>query len=125
MASIIEPHDCSNVIILAFVTSQARLNLYSVLHPLDKRVLYFDTDTVIYIHRLELWNPTIINNRLGEWTDEVSHGQIMSCVGRGPKNYGYEFFDKQKGDIYSTVKVKGVTLDYSTSQLIYFDRPFE
>ena len=64
MKSIIESHDCSNVIITAFVTAQVRLKLYSVLLPLDKRVLYFDTDSVIYIHRPELWNPTIINNRL-------------------------------------------------------------
>ena len=70
MESIIEPHDCSNVIIAAFVTAQARLKLYSVLLPLDKRVIYFDTDSVFYIP----WNPTIINNRSGKWTDDVTSG---------------------------------------------------
>ena len=33
----------TNVVIAAFTTAHARLKLYSILEPLDKRVLYFDT----------------------------------------------------------------------------------
>ena len=33
----------TNVVIVAFTTAHARLKLYSILEPLDKRVLYFDT----------------------------------------------------------------------------------
>ena len=39
----------------------------------------------------------------------------------GPKNYGYEFVDKD-GKRRSTCKVKRLTLDYNRSQVIYFDR---
>ena len=38
----------TNVVIAAFVTCQARLKLYSELIKLGKRVLYFDTDSIIY-----------------------------------------------------------------------------
>ena len=108
-------------IVAAFVTAQARLKLYEPLEKLNERVLYFDTDSIIYHHKPHLWNPTIVNNRLGEWTDEVPNARIVKFVGMGPKNYGYEFVDKD-GNRRSTCKVKGLTLDYNTSQVIHFDR---
>ncbi|KAJ8962079.1 hypothetical protein NQ318_018029 [Aromia moschata] len=40
-----------NVVIAAYVTTQARLKLYSYLELLGDRVLYYDTDSVIYIAR--------------------------------------------------------------------------
>ena len=58
----VEPHACSNVIVAAFVTAQARLKLYEPLEKLNERVLYFDTDSIIYHHKPHLWNPTIVNN---------------------------------------------------------------
>ena len=61
----------------------------------------------------------MVNNRLGEWTDEVPYARFVKCVGMGPKNYGYEFVDED-GNRGSTCKVKGITLDYNTSQIIHF-----
>ena len=43
--SSVELHACSNVIVAAFVTAQARLKLYGILEKLNERVLYFDTDS--------------------------------------------------------------------------------
>ena len=80
-----EAHACSNVIIAAFVTAQARLKLYEPLEKLNEHVLYFDTDSFIYHHKPKLWNPTIVNNTLGDWTDEVPNARIMKFVGMGPK----------------------------------------
>ena len=117
----VEAHACSDVIVVAFVTAQARLKLYEPLEKLNERVLYFDSDSIIFHHKPHLWNPTIVNNRLGEWTDEVPNARIVKFVGMGPKNYGYEFVDKY-GKRRSTCKVKGLTLDYNTSQVIHFDR---
>ena len=117
----VEAHACSIVIVAAFVTAQARLKLYEPLEKLNEHVLYFDTDSIIYHHTSQLWNPTIVNNRLGGWTDEVHNARIMKFVGMGPKNYGYEFVDKD-GNPRSTCKMKGLTLDYNTSQVIHFDR---
>ena len=49
------------------------------------------------------------------------NARIVKFVGMGPKNYGYEFVDKD-GNRRSTCKVKGLTLDYNTSEVIHFDR---
>ena len=48
----------------------------------------------------------------------------MKFVGMGPKNYGYEYVEKD-GQHKSTSKVKGLTLDDTTSQLIHFHRMLE
>ncbi|KAJ8933405.1 hypothetical protein NQ318_004942 [Aromia moschata] len=40
-----------NVVIAAYVTTQVHLKLYSYLELLGGRVLYYDTDSVIYIAR--------------------------------------------------------------------------
>ena len=113
MDSVIEAHACSNVVVAAFVTVQARLKLYGILEKLNERVLYFDTDSIIYVHKPDLWNPTIINNRLGEWTDEVPNAKITKFVGMGSKNYSYEYVDND-GQRKSTCKVKGTLLSLFT-----------
>lgn len=38
----------TNSVIAAFTTAQARLKLYSYMEKLGKRVLYFDTDSLLY-----------------------------------------------------------------------------
>ena len=91
--SLVQPHTCSIVVVTSFVTAQARLKLYVVLEKMNERVLYFDTDSIIYEHKSELWNPTI-GDRLGERTDEVPNGRIVLFVGMGSKNHGYEYVDK-------------------------------
>ena len=53
--SLVEPHTCSNVVVGSFVTAQARLKLYGILEKLTERVLYFDTDSNIYVHKPDLW----------------------------------------------------------------------
>ena len=57
--SLIEPHTCSNVVVGSFVTAKARLKLNGILEKLLERMLYFDTDSIIYEHKPDLWNPTI------------------------------------------------------------------
>jgi hypothetical protein len=42
-----------NVVIASFVTADARLELFKVLHKLGDSVLYYDTDSVIYIEDVE------------------------------------------------------------------------
>ena len=44
----------------------------------------------------------------------MPNARIVKFVGMGPKNYGYEFVDKDGN--------RGLTLDYNTSQVIHFDR---
>ena len=91
-----EPHASSNVIVAAFVTAQARLKLYEPLEKLNERVFYFDTDSIIYHHKPHLSGPTIVNNRHGEWTDEVPNARIVEFVRMGPKNYGYDLLTRME-----------------------------
>ena len=53
----VEADGKTNVVIAAFTTAHARLKLYSVLEQLDRRVLYFDTDSVIYVSKDGEWEP--------------------------------------------------------------------
>ena len=47
----VEASGRTNVVIAAFTTAHARRKLYSVLEQLEKRVLYFDNDSIIYVSR--------------------------------------------------------------------------
>ncbi|KAG5875998.1 hypothetical protein JTB14_026203 [Gonioctena quinquepunctata] len=59
-----------NVVISAFVTAQARLKLYSYLEQLEERVLYYDTDSVIYVSKPgEFDIPT--GEFVGDMTNEL------------------------------------------------------
>ena len=106
--------DCpfGNVVLACFSTAHARLHLYETLQPLGERVLYFDTDSIIYLHHPTQFNPTIVNS-LGGWTDELGGDHITKYMSGGPKNYAYE---TQGGQ--SSCKVKGLTLNYRASQIV-------
>ena len=44
----VEAPDRTNVVLAAFTTAQARIKLYKIMHALDRRVCYYDTDSIIY-----------------------------------------------------------------------------
>ena len=84
-----------------------------MLEELDKRELYYDTDSVIYVSRIGQYDPPL-GDYLGELTDELDGGKhILEFVSGGPKNYAYKT-NKNK----ETCKVRGFTLHYSNSELI-------
>ena len=84
-----EPNNKVNVVIAAFTTAYARLKLYDLLDLLQERVLYYDTDSVIYVHQPGKPDPPL-GNYLGDLTDELDAGDyITSFVSGGPKNYAY------------------------------------
>ena len=82
----IEPNAKTNVVIAAFTTAHARLKLYSNLEQLGERVLYYDTDSVIYVSKPgEMEAETGVY--LGELTDELdgnSGGLRAGPPGPGP-----------------------------------------
>lgn len=103
----------SNVPIAALTTAYARLHLYSVIEKLDDRVLYFDTDSVIYIERLGQWCPPC-GSFLGELKSELNQDDsIIEFASAGPKNYAYK---TKKGE--SVVKVRGITLTHEIESLV-------
>ena len=111
-----EQNNKVNVVIAAFTTAYARLKLYDLLDLLQERVLYYDTDSVIYVHKPDKPDPPL-GNYLGDLTNELDDDDyITSFISAGPKNYTYQ---TKKGK--SDTKIRGITMDYSASQkLMYF-----
>ena len=81
-----------NIFVASFTTCWARDNLGEAIQLLGEHVLYFDTDSVIY---------------LGEFTSELdADNYIVAFMSGGPKNYGYK---TKKGKV--ECKVRGFRLN--------------
>ncbi|CAB4025195.1 DNA polymerase [Paramuricea clavata] len=104
----------ANVVIAAFTTAHARLKLYGILEQLNRCVLYFKTDSVIYVLRDGEWEPRT-GSYLGKLADELDGAHITTFVSGGPKNYAYEMNNDK-----TVCKVRGITLDYKTQQHVHF-----
>ena len=115
----IETSGRTNVIIAAYTTAQARLELYSYLEPLDSRTIYADTDSVVFTVKPGEWEPPL-DAFLGGMTDVCPGQSIVSFVTGGPKNYGYVTKD-EKGKQATHCKVKGITLNYKNALDINYE----
>ena len=111
----IQPDAKTNVVIAAFTTAYARLKLYGVLDMLQERVLYHDTDSVIFVTKPGEPEPPL-GNHLGELTDELGGDHITVFASGGPKNYCYR---TSTGKVET--KVRGITLDCTARQKVTFD----
>ena len=106
-----EQNDKVNIVIAAFTTAYARLKLYDLLDLLQERVLYYDTDSVIYVHEPSKPDPPL-GNYLGDLTDELDPGDyITTFVSGGPKNYAYITNNGKP-----QTKIRGITLDYAATK---------
>ena len=121
----LEPSPLVSVVVAAYTTALARLKLFSFLEQLDERVLYYDTDSIIYVSRdgsNEYEPPT--GPFLGDLTDELAgYGpgtHITSFISGGPKFYGYKL-KKPNGEESCVCKIKGIRLNYASSEKINFD----
>ncbi|KAG1710397.1 putative DNA polymerase [Nymphon striatum] len=106
----------ANVPIACLTTAYARLHLYSIIENLGDRLLYFDTDSLIYIDRKGEWSPAT-GPFLGELKDEVPGDSIIEFASAGPKNYAYLTL---KGK--SVCKVRGITLNHDNAKLVNFQK---
>lgn len=110
--------DHSNIALAGFVTAHARCRLWKMLHKIGTRVLYHDTDSIIYktagINRESEDIPR--GKYLGDWEDELPGRKIVKFVSPGPKCYSY-ITDDGTG----CVKIKGFTLTTSTTALINYN----
>ena len=105
-----------NVAIAAFTTAYARLKLYDLLDLLQERVLYYDTDSVIYVHRPGEPDPPL-GDYLGDLTNELKGDDyITSFVSGGPKNYAYQTKNGK-----SVTKIRGFTRDYASTTKLNYD----
>ena len=85
-----------------------------MLEKLDRKVLYFDTDLVVYVIKEGEEEPPV-GDFLGDLTDELDGKHIVEFVSAGPKNYAYLLND---GD--TQCKVKGFTLNHQNAKTINF-----
>ena len=113
----------TNVAIAAYVTCQARLELYKHLEKLGTRILYCDTDSCIFVKRDENEYEPALGNLLGEMTDELRcYGEgayIDSMIAVAPKFYAFRAVCD--GQTVDCCKVRGVTLNFKNAQQINFD----
>ena len=106
----------TNIFIAAFTTCLARLKLYESLEKLGDRVLYYDTDSVIYT-----WKPgqteIELGDYLGDMTNELDNGDfIVEFISAGAKNYGYQ---TKNGKV--VCKVKGFSLNVRGAKQLNYD----
>ena len=115
----------TNVTIASFCTAYARLKLWTVLNKLQERVLYHDTDSIIFSAKDLDYIPEL-GEYLGELTNELSCSEMgcKGCSGHyieefvscGPKNYSYKVNTGQ-----TVCKVRGFSLNYENSKIINFE----
>jgi hypothetical protein len=123
-----------NVIIASFVTAYACLELFKALHKLQENVLYYDTDSVIYVEDLTKGRYLETGRFLGQMTDELSDSRstekwIEQFSSAGPKSYSYRTNEYVKTlDDGSTIKqrdeithVKGFSLRGDAKKKTTFD----
>ena len=104
-----------NTVIASFTTCWARLKLLDVLRKVDKKCLYYDTDSVIFVDDGTVDVP--LGDYLGDLTNELDDGDhIVEFVSGGPKNYAYV----TKAEIFDC-KVKGFSLNDQNSKIINFN----
>jgi len=111
----------TNGVIGAFVTAGARIHLYSYLDRLQDKAIYCDTDSVLYIQ--PAGEPALVKtgDNLGQMTSELQANEIISeMVCAGPKNYAYRTINSTTVEIKTVCMVRGITLNYSASQLVNF-----
>ena len=77
-----------NIFVAAFTTCHARLKLYEALEPLGERVLYYDTDSIIYLEEKPGQLKPDLGHYPGDFTSELGTDEyIEEFVSGGPKNY--------------------------------------
>ena len=104
----------TNVYIACFTTSHARLMLYNKLDYLKEKVLYFDTDSIIYAD--DGTKSIETGDMLGDMTDELSGKRISSFVSTGPKSYSFKYGDNEEKSA-----IKGFTLNHENNSLLNHD----
>ncbi|KAF8373334.1 hypothetical protein PRIPAC_79763, partial [Pristionchus pacificus] len=113
-----EVHSCSfgNVPLACYITSEARMILYSMLEASNGSALYNDTDSIIALIPLDPnLNPFkfMLGDGLGKLTDETPGKLIRRIVLGGAKQYAMELVDEKTGKksyekkVYKAVNDKG------------------
>ena len=85
--------------------------LYDKLDYLPKKVLYFDTDSIIYAD--DGMKHIETGDMLGDMTDELSSKNITNFVSTGPKSYSFKYGDNEQKSA-----IKGFTLNHENNNIV-------
>ncbi|KAK3924805.1 putative DNA polymerase [Frankliniella fusca] len=111
----------------AFTTCHGRLMLYEYLSIVDERALYHDTDSICFISKPGYPEP-VVGQSLGSLSDEITErfgerSMIVSFVSGGCKNYAFKVaVNSDMSKLKTCIKVRGISIDGSCSNLVTFDR---
>ena len=105
----------TNLALASAVTANASMRLYKELRLLQERVLYFDTDSIIYEYDKNKYNVPE-GDYLGDWESETGDKPITEMCGTGAKSYSYKVNDEQVD-----CKMKGICLNTSNSKIVNFE----
>jgi hypothetical protein len=111
----------TNELLGALTTSYGRLCLFDIIHKVGDSALYYDTDSIVYHTKRssnEPYAPLKTGTLLGQLTDELDNPEtyIQTFCSSGPKCYAYR---TNTGD--TTLKLKGISLNYTNRQVFDFD----
>ena len=110
------------------MTSWARLKLYDEITRIDASnpgsVLYFDTDSVIFVYENQYYKPNV-SNFLGEMSDEIKDkfgvgSYISEFYSTGPKVYSYRVV-KPDGTTITEIKAKGLSQTIEANKVMNFE----
>ena len=113
----------TNEVIGACVTAGARIYLYGFLDKLQEKAIYCNTDSVIFKQPGPRCETTLIKtgDNLGQMQSELKKGEVVvEVVCAGPKSYAYKTYTSASDESKAVCKVRGITLNYSASQLVNF-----
>jgi hypothetical protein len=110
------PH--TNEVIGAY--AGARIHLYGFLDRLQEKVIYCDTDSVIFIQPSgEPW-PIATRDKLGDMQSELKPSEfVVEFVSGGQKYYAYKLITNEGEK--TVCKVRGIKLNYHASKFVNFE----
>jgi len=99
-------NNATNIYIAAYTTAYARSYLWSYLQKLGERVVYCDTDSIVYIIDECSYNiPT--SSYVGDFKSELKPGEyITSFRSTGPKSYAYKT-NKEEANFKKALTILG------------------
>ena len=112
-----------NLAVAAYVTPQSRLKVYKYLSELGQSVLYWDTDSVVFLEKYNEPQKVKTGDYLGEFTNQLEEydpGSFIEEFVRWRKNYAFSVFCPSTGKRSTKCKVKGITFNYENSKVVNF-----
>ena len=88
--------------------------LYGKLNLLKQKILYFDTNSIVYTD--DGTNHIETGDMLGEMTDERSGKGITNFFSTGPESYSFKYGNNEQKSA-----IKGFTLNHENSSILNHD----